>query len=77
MEDRYCGFSNDAYSGYPVSRLSRELARLMAKGVEEHEVKGGWTGEGNCSNGAHFVGDFVGTFNGLATGRSLSHFFYV
>lgn len=77
MEDRYCGFSNDAYSGYPASRLSRELVRLMAKGVEKHEVKGGWTGEGNCSNGVHFVGDFVGTFNGLATGRTLSHFFYV
>jgi len=60
---------------HPV--LSRELARLMAKGVEKHEVKGGWTGEGNCSNGVYFVGDFVGTFNGLATGRTLSHFFYV
>ena len=33
--------------------------------------------EGNCSNGIYFVGDFVGTFNGLANGRILSHFLYV
>ncbi len=33
--------------------------------------------EGNCSSGIYFVGDFVGTFNGLATGRSLGNFFYV
>jgi hypothetical protein len=33
--------------------------------------------EGNCSNGFCFVGDFVGTFNGLATGRILSRFIYV
>ena len=33
--------------------------------------------EGNCSNGIYFVGDFVGTFNGLASGRILRHFIYV
>jgi hypothetical protein len=32
---------------------------------------------GNCSNRVYFVGDFVGTINGLATGKIPSHFLYV
>ena len=65
VEDCYSGFSNDAYSGCRGSRLTRELAQLLANGREECEAEGqGWW-KATALPGVDFVGDFVGTFNGL------------